>query len=125
MKVSGSGSDFLRRGSKRQRDRIGDAVPVRSFVAETRASAAREAIELCAAFVVRGAPLAFNQSLTFEPVQRGIEGALLNLQGTTRNLLNAQEHTVAVQCAERHGFEHEKIELSGQQPHRVVHSSPE
>jgi hypothetical protein len=32
----------------------------------------------------------------FQPVQRGVQGALLNLQAIFRNLLDAQQNAVAV-----------------------------
>jgi hypothetical protein len=39
-----------------------------------------------------------------QPVQRRVQGALLNFQTIVRNLLNAQQNAVAVQRAERKGL---------------------
>ena len=45
----------------------------------------------------------------FEPVERGIERALLNFEAVFRDLLDAQENAVTVQRPERDGFEDEHV----------------
>jgi hypothetical protein len=52
---------------------------------------------------------------TLEAVERGVERALLDQQRAARDLLDAQQHAVAVQGAERDGLEDEHVERAGQQ----------
>src|SRR5262245_22552239 len=51
----------------------------------------------------------------FDPVQGGIEGALLNLQLVARHLLDAQEDAVSVQRSERNGLEDQQVQRALQQ----------
>jgi hypothetical protein len=89
-------SDLLSRRPQRHRDRFREPVPARRFLAKPRAAGRGEVIELRLAVVLRRSPLGVDQPLLFEAVQRGIQCALLNLERTTRNLLNPQQHAVAV-----------------------------
>jgi hypothetical protein len=50
-----------------------------------------------------------------EPVERGIQRALLNLQRVARDLLDAQQDPVAVRRAERDRLEDEQVERTLQQ----------
>jgi len=50
-----------------------------------------------------------------QPVQRGVERALLNLQRAARDLLDAQQYAVPVQLSERDGLEAQQVQRAGQQ----------
>jgi hypothetical protein len=52
-----------------------------------------------------------------------IKRPLLNLQGASGNLLDAQEHAVAMELPQRDGFQDEEIESAGQQFRRRVHDA--
>ena len=58
-----------------------------------------------------------------EPVERGIEGALLNLQSVAGDLLDAEEHAIAVERAERDGFQDQEVECALQQFGGIAHAS--
>src|SRR5262245_59818913 len=58
-----------------------------------------------------------------EAVERGIEGALLDQQLLARDLLDAEQHAVAVKRPERNGFQDEQVERALQQLGRRRHVS--
>jgi hypothetical protein len=49
----------------------------------------------------------------FQPVERRIKGALLDLQRAPGELLDAEENAVAVERAEGDSFKDEEIETAG------------
>jgi hypothetical protein len=49
----------------------------------------------------------------FQPVERRIKGALLDLQRAPGKLLDAEENAVAVERAEGDSFKDEEIETAG------------
>src|SRR5690606_8689512 len=81
-------SDLLRCRAPRQRAGIRKPVPARDFLAEARAAGGGEAVELRAPVVIGAPPLALDEPLVLQPVQRGVECALLNLERTARDLLD-------------------------------------
>jgi hypothetical protein len=58
----------------------------------------------------------------FETIQRGVQRPLLNLEGSTGDLLDAQQDAVAVQLAEGNGFENEDVERPREQVGGMSHS---
>ena len=60
----------------------------------------------------------------FEAVQGRIERALLNFQAIFRNLLNAQQNTVAVKWSERNGLEDQHVQGALQQIDLFFHDLP-
>src|SRR5687767_7144222 len=77
-KRSGSCSaDLLPSRAQGHRDRVGKAIPARDFVAQPRAAAGRELVELRLAVVFRSPPFTVEEALLLQPVERGIERALL------------------------------------------------
>src|SRR5688500_3240593 len=101
------GLDLLRGGAKRRRHRFGQPFPARRFIAQAGAAERRQLVVLGAPVVVRHAPFTLDQPLLFETVKGGIERALLDVQRVPGDLLDAQQHAIAVQLAERHGFQNE------------------
>src|SRR4051794_38340214 len=69
---------FLR--SKHESDRSRQTRPVLRLDLELPASGLGECVEFRLPVVVAGAPLTRNPPLLFQPVERGIEGSLLDLQ---------------------------------------------
>ena len=76
------------------------------------------------ALVLGLAPLAGDEALVLEAVQRRIEGPLLDFQAVFGNLLDAQQDAVAVQRAERDGFQNQHVERALHQIGLLAHSSP-
>jgi len=65
-------------------------------IAQLPATSRRQPVEARAAIVVGDAPIGVEQALLFETIQRGIERALLDGEGTFGNLLDAQQYAVSV-----------------------------
>jgi len=91
-------------------DDAGHAVPLVGFGGEASAALSGEGVVPGAAVVLALAPLTAEVAFVFEPVEGGIERALLDDELLARDLLNAEEDAVAVELAERDGFEDEKVE---------------
>ena len=60
----------------------------------------------------------------FQAIERRVQRALLNLKLVAGNLLDAQEHAVAVERSERDGLEDEKVERPLQQLRVAAICSP-
>ena len=89
---------------------------------ESTTSDGGEAVVLRFAIVLGGAPVAVDQSLMLEAIQRGIERALLNEQCAAGDLLDAKEHAVAVQLAERDRLQNEEVEGAGEDTRWICHA---
>ena len=89
-------------------------MPAGGFVAHALPSERGELVILCAPVVVGHAPFAVDQSLPLEAVQRRIERALLDVQRAAGDLLDAQQHAISMQLAERDRFQDQQIERAGQ-----------
>jgi len=103
-------SYFLRPGAESRGDCGDEAIPAVGFVAQTLAARSSELVELGAAVVVGCAPACFEKSPAHQAVQGGIERALFDKQGSTRNLLDTQKNTITMERAERNGLQNEEIE---------------
>src|SRR5262245_13056243 len=93
---------------QRQLHRDHEPIPALRLLLQPATAGCGEAVVLGSAVVVRSAPFGLEQTLVLEPIQRGVERALLDRQRLVRDLLNAQQHAVAVQLAERNRLEDEK-----------------
>src|ERR1051326_2773442 len=82
-----------------------DAVPAFGFVAEALAAGRRQLGVLGAAIILRNVPLGLAPALALQAGKRGIERALLDEECAARNLLDAQQHAVAVEPAQGYGLE--------------------
>src|SRR5204863_4932369 len=95
--------------------------PVRNFVLKLTASSPGQPVELRPALVLGLAPFRGDEALMLQPVQRRVQGALLDLEVVARDLLDAQQDAVAVLGTERNRFEDEQVEraleeLGGRHP---------
>src|SRR6266446_788596 len=97
-------------GAQNLGDGGGELAPGAFFAFELFAACGGEVVILGAAIVFGGAPAGFDPAATFEAMQRGIEGALLNLQNVLGGLLDALGDGPAVLRLESKGFEDEEIE---------------
>ena len=88
----------------------GQAVPAVGLLAQAAPPRGGEAVELRAAVVLGHAPFGVEKALVLEPVERGVERALFDEQRALRDLLDAGQHAVAMQRAERHRLEDEDVE---------------
>jgi hypothetical protein len=50
-----------------------------------------------------------------EAIERRVEGALLDLQGAARELLDTEQDAVAMHVAERYGLHDEQVEGAGEE----------
>ena len=115
-------SHFLWLGAQNSCDDVGHAVPVFGFRKQLALPCRGEPVIFGFAVVFRFAPLTGNPSLMFEAIERGIERALLDFSGALfQDLLDAQKNAVAVQRAERDGFEDEHVERALQKTELCVH----
>src|SRR6185437_13643498 len=78
-------------------------------------------VELGFAVVLRRAPARREPAAPDQAVERGIQRALLDQQRPARDLLNAQQHPVAVQLAQRHRLEDEQVQRARKDLRLGVH----
>src|SRR5688500_10306631 len=87
-----------------ERHRARETIPACRFRAEPPTASRRQSIVLRLAVVLRDAPLAVDEPLVLEAVQRRVQRTLLDLECAARDLADAKQHAVAVQLAERTGL---------------------
>jgi len=102
--------DLFRGGVEDARDESGHAIPLVGFGAELAATGGGEAVETGFAVVVGFAPLAGDEALVFEAVERGVERALLDGKLFAGDLLDAEQDAIAVERAKGDRFEDEHVE---------------
>src|SRR6185437_14921478 len=110
-----STSDFLGSSIQSRGDRSRQAVPARCFLTQPATASGGERVVLCPAIILALAPFSGDQILVFQPVQRGIQGPLRDIERLSRNLLNAKQHAISVQRLQGDGFEDQHVERAGQQ----------
>src|SRR5262245_33773946 len=98
-------------------------IPAFGVGLEALSTGGGERIELGLAVVVRRAPLAVDEALMLEPIEGGIERTLLDGERASGDLLDAQQHAVAMLRAERDGLEDQQIERAGQELRLCGHVS--
>jgi hypothetical protein len=108
------GSCFLRFRAEDGAHGGDEPIPAILSFAEAFAAGGGQFVILGATVVVGSAPTCFEKSLADEAEQGGIEGALFDEEGPVGNLFNAEKDAVAMEGAERDGFEDEEIEGAGE-----------
>jgi hypothetical protein len=88
----------------------GEAAPVGGFEIELTAAEASEGIKFGAAIIFAGAPFGFDPAFLLEFVERGIEGAVADLQDFAGDLLEAEADGEAVEGFEGEDFQEQEIE---------------
>ena len=92
---------------------------------ELLASAPRELVVLCAPIVLRHAPLGLDPAAAFEPVQRRVQRAGLDVELVARDLADPRGYSPSMQRRERQRLENEEIEGAlWQFESRVGHAFP-
>src|SRR5262245_32123773 len=86
------------------------AFPLTGFCRELLAAGFRQRVEARSPVVVRGAPFGTDPSLLFEPLQGGVEGAVIDQERVFRLPLNAEGDAVAVLRPEQKRAEDQQIE---------------
>src|SRR6478609_11133023 len=94
-------SYILRLRAKNSRDDVSHAIPLLGFGLETSAACGSELVIFGTAVVLAVAPLAGNHALMLEAIERWVQRTLLNYEFLARDLLDAKQHSVAMQRAER------------------------
>src|SRR5262249_15338671 len=107
-------SYFLRLGPQNPGNHLRHAVPVLRLALQPFSSCCRQPVIFRLPLILRFAPLARNPTLMFQPVQRRIERPLLDLQPVLRDLLDSQQHTIAMQRPERYRFEDQHVQCPWQ-----------
>src|SRR6202035_5789349 len=92
-----------------QRDRVGQAPPAGGLHFELRSAFSREGIELRVAAGVGLRPLGGEQTAIFEPMERGIQRPLGDLDDVARYLLKPLCDGVAVNRAKRDEFQDQQV----------------
>ena len=97
-------------------DDLGDdraqLAPGRDLTVQTCASAFGQLVVLRAPVVVRRAPRGLDPSSALEPMERGIQGALANIQCGAGDLMQALRDGPSVSRLERQRLENQEIECS-------------
>src|SRR4051812_42792476 len=102
----------LFRGAEHEAYRRGQPVPVRALALQLAPARAGQVVELGVASRLARLPLGLEPAAGFEPVQRGIERPLLDLQDVLRHLLEPLRDGVAVKRTERNDLQDEQVECS-------------
>src|ERR1700676_2050352 len=99
----------------------GEAIPVGGFEIELASAEAGEGIKFGAAIVFAGAPFGFDPAFLLEFVERGIEGAVADLQDFPGDLLQADTDGEAVERFKRQNFQEQEIESALDEVGRFGH----
>jgi hypothetical protein len=86
------------------------AIPLLSFSDETAATLRCKRVVTGTAVVLALTPLATKITIMFEAIERRIERTLLNDELFTRDLLDAEENSIAMKISKRDGLEDKEIE---------------
>ena len=95
------------------------AAPPARLARQLRAAGPGEGVEPRLAVVGRDAPLRGDPALGFEPLQRGVERAVVHQQLVARRLLDRARDALAVLGPENEGAEDEDVERALQQGEAV------
>lgn len=77
-------------------------------------------VETRASVVRRGAPAAGDQPALFEAIEGRVQGTLLHEDRPAGDLLDAEQHAVAVHIPQRDGLENDEVEVPREQFSRRV-----
>src|SRR5262249_15447785 len=102
-------------------DGRGQPLPLRHLPLQVRAARAGERIELRGARAGRVAPLGLDPALLLEPVQRGVQRALLHLQLVARHLLDPLRDGPPVLRLERQRAQNQDVQRPLNQIARLPH----
>src|SRR5580704_5141247 len=93
-----------------QINRARQSVPIRQFLFEPPFAGTSQRVELCLTPGLGLSPVGLHPPLLFEPIERGIQRALLHLQRLFRDVLDALPNSPAVFGLQRNNFQNEKIQ---------------
>jgi hypothetical protein len=93
-----------------QRDGVAETLPAGSFRCELALAGSSEAVEFGVTPAFGSLPFGFEPASIFEAVERGIEGALADLEGIFGDLLDALDDGVPVDGTEGDDFQDEHVE---------------
>src|SRR5690349_8326031 len=88
---------------KHEIDRGGEAFPVLRLVRERAAPCRGQSVIARSAPILRDVPVARDETLMLEPLQRGIERTLIDVEHAARDFLNALADAPPVHWREREG----------------------
>jgi len=96
--------------AQHQSDGLRQPLPVEPFGGQLRPALPRQAVELGVATGLRRPPLGPKPAAVLEPVQRGVQRALLHLEGVFGDLLQTLPDGVAVERSERNDLQQQQVE---------------
>src|SRR5206468_1963348 len=93
----------------------GETFPAVGFFPKALSSSRSHRVVLRFPAVLALSPFGGDQPLMLQPIERGIERALRNLQRVVGHLLDPQEYAVAVERLQRHRFQDQHVERAREQ----------
>src|SRR5690349_3722879 len=90
--------------------RVGEALPFVDLFAEYLPPLPRDAVVASAPVVLGGLPRAVDVATVLEALERWVKRALIDLQPTARDLLNAKTDAPPMHGCERQGLEDEQVD---------------
>jgi hypothetical protein len=94
-------------------NRSSQAIPTFCLLPQTPSTGGGQLIKLGAPIVFRRSPACLEQSLPHQAEQGGVKRALFDQQRSSRNLLDAQQNSVAVQRTKRDCLQNEEVKSAG------------
>src|SRR5689334_9811949 len=91
------------------------SLPIFGFEPQLALSGGSQLVEFCLAVILAFTPLRLDEALVLQPVQGRIERALFNLEVSLGQLLNPEQHAIAVLWAERHCFQNQHVQRAAQE----------
>src|SRR4051812_29031991 len=95
-----------------QRHRRGEALPLVDLFTERSAALPRDGVVARASVVLGVLPVALDVAAMFEPLERGIERALVDLQPAARDLLDAEPNSPAVHRFQGERFQDQQVDAA-------------
>lgn len=101
-------------GSQHHLDRGRESLPLLDLITEGTTTAGRDVVVPRAAVILGELPVAFDESLVLEPLQRGVQRTLVHFELPLRHLLNAQPNAPTMHWLEIECLEDEQVDAAPQ-----------
>ena len=108
------GSDLAGQGDENVRNGFDHVAPTRGFPLETGVAARCQVVKLGAPVVFGGPPLGLDEAPMLEPLEGGVEGALVHVEHALRQLLDPLADAPAVHRLQAQGLEDQEVQGAAQ-----------